>query len=174
MCSRPCLSHSLHFTREFALACSSIRMRFYSIEPIDRIEAIRILGNSLPAVATATAVAAGLACVHLLRLVRRRDLLCRARSLSFQEQETLRDLFSSADVSLETLQPVCFSAKSANQNRIGTASWTSWDVWRVEGNPRVRDLWEFLKGRGIDLRMLAEVSYTDVTDVCFSCVLSTE
>jgi hypothetical protein len=149
-------------------------MRFYSIEPIDRIEAIRILGNSLPAVATATAVAAGLACVHLLRLVRRRDLLCRARSLSFQEQETLRDLFSSADVSLETLQPVCFSAKAANHNRIGSASWTSWDLWRVEGNPRVRDLWEFLKGRGIDLRMLAEVSYTDVTDVCFSYVLSTE
>jgi ubiquitin-activating enzyme E1 len=136
-------------------------MRFYSIEPIDRIEAIRILGNSLPAVATATAVAAGLACVDFLRLMRKRDVLSRARGLSFQEQEDLRDLFSTASLSLEMLQPVVFSAASARQNRLGPASWTAWDVWRLEGTPRVRTLWDFLQVQGIDLRMLAAVSCAD-------------
>ena len=54
--------------RDFVFCLASIRMRSYAIlPPLDRLNALRIVGNSIPAVATSTAVAAGLACIELYR-----------------------------------------------------------------------------------------------------------
>jgi hypothetical protein len=125
---------------------------------MDKIEAVRVLGNSMPAVATATAVAAGLACIHFLRLLRHRDELSQAQTLAFHEQEAMRSLFHQASVSLETLQPAVFDAMPAAEYRAGRARWTAWDVWRMQGMPRVRSLWDFLKSQGVDLCALADVS----------------
>jgi hypothetical protein len=126
---------------------------------MDEIEATRVLGNSVPAVATATAVAAGLACIHFLRLLRHRDALTQAQTLAFHEQEAMRSLFHQASVSLETLQPAVFDALPVAQYQAGCAKWTAWDVWRMEGMPRVRSLWDFLKSKGVDLCALADVSF---------------
>jgi hypothetical protein len=126
---------------------------------MDEIEAVRVLGNSMPAVATATAVAAGLACIHFLRLLRYRDELSQAQALAFHEQEAMRLLFHQASVSLETLQPAVFDAMPAAEYRVGRARWTAWDVWRMQGTPRVRSLWDFLKSQGVDLCALADVSF---------------
>jgi hypothetical protein len=142
---------------DFALACSELRMRLYKIQPLDRIEAIRLLGNSIPAVSTSTAAAAGLACVHFLRLIRHRDALVRGSSLSCEQQDLLRSLFCSISVSLETLQPSCFDALPAPMQRIGQSSWSLWDLWFLDNNPRVGHLWQFLKSRGIRKEALASV-----------------
>lgn len=63
----PCLGVALtHFARDFVFCLASIRMRSYGILPaLDRLNALRIVGNSIPAVATSTAIAAGLACMEL-------------------------------------------------------------------------------------------------------------
>ncbi len=155
-------SLSLASTRNFALACASIRMKFFRIEPVDRIEAIRILGNSLAAVATATAIAAGLTSLHFLKLLQQRDLLVRAHSLAFEQQESLRSLFCSADFSLSTSSCCVCDANPATKHEFGRASWTAWDVWKLKPNPCIVDLWNTLGSRGIDLRMLAEVRFVHI------------
>jgi hypothetical protein len=137
-------------------------MKLFRIEPVDKIEAIRILGNSLAAVATATAVAAGLTSLHFLKLLQQRDSLARAHSLAFEQQESLRSLFCSADFGLSTtLCSVC-DAMPVTKHEFGSASWTSWDVWKLKPNPRIVDLWNTLRSRGIDLRMLADVRFVHV------------
>jgi hypothetical protein len=136
-------------------------MKLFRIEPIDRIQAIRILGNSIPAVATSTAVASGLASLHFLKLLQHRDALSQAHSLAFEHQEKLRSLFYSADVNLETLLPTVYDANPVAQRRVGKVVWTTWDFWRLKENARVMDLWDELRSRGIDLRMLSDVRFVE-------------
>ncbi len=119
---------------------------------------MRIIGNSVPAVATSTTVAAGLACINFLKLFRYHEQLCRSRSLSFQEQEKLRALFYHANMSLETLQPAVYDAGAAEKKQLGALQWTEWDVWRLPQLARIRCLWALLKEKGVDLRFLADVS----------------
>jgi hypothetical protein len=132
-------------------------MKFFKIQPMDRIEAMRLIGDSIPAVATATAVAAGLACLHFIRLFRFREALASSRSLAFQEQENLRNIFFKSSVSLETLQPMVFDAESPAKNQLGLLQWSMWDAWQLPGRPRLGALWDFLKGKGVDTRKLSDV-----------------
>ena len=133
-------------------------MKLFKIQPIDSTEARRVIGDSVPAVATATAVAAGLACINFLKLFRYRDQLSRSRSLSFQDQEQIRAIFCQSSVSLETLQPAVYHARAASQMQLGGLRWTVWDSWRLPQLSRIQCLWRFLKEQGVDFRMLADVS----------------
>ena len=137
-------------------------MRFFEIKPMDRNEAIRVVGNSLAATSTSTAVAAGLASLLFLKLLRKRDLLSAADTLNFEQLEHLRKIFYDASIDLTTLGHSVFDSNPPKPFRYGKANWTIWDVWRLKSNARVMDLWDTLKSRGVDLRMLASVSLVEL------------
>jgi ubiquitin-activating enzyme E1 len=54
----------------FLTAAAHIRCRIYGIRPVDALEVKRIAGNIIPALATTTAMVAGLVCLELVKAIR--------------------------------------------------------------------------------------------------------
>ena len=74
----------------FCLA--SIRMRAYGILPeLDRLDALRLVRNSIPAVATSTAAAAGLVCIELYKIALKLNI-CSGRIPSQLDSKQLESL----------------------------------------------------------------------------------
>lgn len=62
---------------DFVTAASNLRALIYGIPTADRLSTKRIAGKIVPAIATTTAVVAGLACVELLKVCREIVVLAR-------------------------------------------------------------------------------------------------
>ena len=71
-CALPPRSFAFYFSfinRDFLFCLAGIRMRSHGILPeLDRLSALRIVGNSIPAVASCTAIAAGVTCIDLCKI----------------------------------------------------------------------------------------------------------
>ena len=151
--------------RNFVLACANLRMKFFEIKPMDKIDAIRFVGNSLAATSTSTAVAAGLASLLFLKLFRQRNLLSQADTLEPEQQEILRKLFYSfthIDLQNHKINSIQEGSVPESFFCYRNAHWKTWDVWKLKSNARVADLWLDLESRRVDLRMLKEVSLVEL------------
>ena len=148
----------------FCLA--SIRMRSYGILPaLDRLSALRIVGNSIPAVATSTAIAAGLTCIDLYKIAAN-FTVCSGSSFTQHDSkqlDALRSTFSHnhANTAYNEYRredaPSPVSLDSAHQ-RLGSAKWTVWDSWTIDGSPTVADVYAFLRSKGVDVLQIHGVS----------------
>lgn len=141
-------------------------MRSYGILPeLDRLSALRIVGNSIPAVATSTAIAAGLTCIDLYKIAAN-FAVCSASSFTQHDSkqfDALRSTFSHNHAHSAYNEyrredaPSPASLDSAYQ-RLGSAKWTVWDSWRITGSPTVADVYAFLRGKGVDVLQIHGVS----------------
>jgi ubiquitin-activating enzyme E1 len=120
---------------DFIAAASNLRALSYGIPTADRLQTKRIAGKIVPAIATTTAVVAGLTCVELIKLAQRSS--SSSSSSSKQQQQPL-SLYKNGFVNLA--EPfVAFSEPvEAEPTRWGRGTdkqhtFTMWDRIQVTG-----------------------------------------
>ncbi|XP_061349995.1 ubiquitin-activating enzyme E1 1 [Gastrolobium bilobum] len=125
---------------------ANMRARNYSIPEVDKLKAKFIAGRIIPAIATTTAMATGLVCLELYKV------LDGAHKL-----EDYRNTFANLALPLFSMAEPVPPKVIKHQD----LSWTVWDRWIVGDNPTLRELLEWLKAKGLNAYSIS----------CGSCLL---
>lgn len=114
---------------------ANMRARNYSIPEVDKLKAKFIAGRIIPAIATSTAMATGLVCLELYKVLDKGHKV-----------EDYRNTFANLALPLFSMaEPV--PPKLIKHRDM---SWTVWDRWTVPGNPTLRELLQWLKTKGLN------------------------
>ncbi|KAF8402591.1 hypothetical protein HHK36_010678 [Tetracentron sinense] len=125
---------------------ANMRARNYSIPEVDKLKAKFIAGRIIPAIATTTAMATGLVCLELYKVLDRGHKL-----------EDYRNTFANLALPLFSIaEPV-----PAKVIKHGNLSWTVWDRWTLRDNPTLRELLQWLNDKGLNAYSIS----------CGSCLL---
>ncbi|XP_058077035.1 ubiquitin-activating enzyme E1 2-like isoform X2 [Magnolia sinica] len=114
---------------------ANMRARNYSIPEVDKLKAKFIAGRIIPAIATSTAMATGLVCLELYKVL-----------AGGHKLEDYRNTFANLALPLfsmaEPVQPKVMKHRDM--------SWTVWDRWVIRENMTLRELLKWLKERGLN------------------------
>ncbi len=114
---------------------ANMRARNYGIPEVDRLKAKFIAGRIIPAIATSTAMATGLVCLELYKVMDGGHKL-----------EDYRNTFANLALPLfsiaEPVPPKVIKHKDL--------SWTVWDRWILKDNPTLRELLQWLKDKDLN------------------------
>lgn len=125
---------------------ANMRARNYSIPEVDKLKAKFIAGRIIPAIATSTAMATGLVCLELYKVLDGGHKL-----------EDYRNTFANLALPLFSMaEPV---PPKVIKHR--DMSWTVWDRWILKDNPTLRELIQWLKDKGLNAYSIS----------CGSCLL---
>ncbi|KAF9596666.1 hypothetical protein IFM89_012865 [Coptis chinensis] len=114
---------------------ANMRARNYSIPEVDKLKAKFIAGRIIPAIATTTAMATGLVCLELYKVLN-----------GGHKVEDYRNTFANLALPLFSIaEPV--PPKVIKHNEL---TWTVWDRWILKGNPTLRELLQWLKDKGLN------------------------
>lgn len=114
---------------------ANMRARNYGIPEVDKLQAKLIAGRIIPAIATSTAMATGLVCLELYKVLD-----------GGHKVEDYRNTFANLALPLFSIsEPV--PAKPAKHQDM---SWTIWDRWTLNGNPTLSDVLQWLKNKGLN------------------------
>ena len=112
---------------------ANLRARNYRIPEVDKLKAKFIAGKIIPAIATTTALATGLVCLELYKVVLRKPI------------EAFRNTFATLALPLFAMaEPV--ESKFVS---FGDMKWSLWDRWIIEGDISVAELLEWFKKKGL-------------------------
>ncbi|KAF7841934.1 ubiquitin-activating enzyme E1 1-like [Senna tora] len=125
---------------------ANMRARNYSIPEVDKLKAKFIAGRIIPAIATSTAMATGLVCLELYKALSGGHKL-----------EDYRNTFANLALPLFSMAEPVPPKVIKHQDM----SWTVWDRWILEDNPTLRQLLDWLKGKGLNAYSIS----------CGSCLL---
>ncbi|XP_043697731.1 ubiquitin-activating enzyme E1 1-like isoform X2 [Telopea speciosissima] len=124
-----------NYHMDLIAALANMRARNYSIPEVDKLKAKFIAGRIIPAIATATAMATGLVCLELYKVLDGGHKL-----------EDYRNTFANLALPLFSMaEPV---PPKVIKHR--DMSWTVWDRWILRDNPTLRDLLQWLKDKGLN------------------------
>ncbi|XP_071935768.1 ubiquitin-activating enzyme E1 1-like isoform X2 [Coffea arabica] len=127
-------------------ALANMRARNYSIPEVDKLKAKFIAGRIIPAIATSTAMATGLVCLELYKVLN-----------GGHKIEDYRNTYA-------TLALPFFSMSEPVQPKVikhQDMSWTVWDRWIIKDNPTLRELLKWLADKGLNAYSIS----------CGSCLL---
>ncbi|XP_057488068.1 ubiquitin-activating enzyme E1 1-like [Actinidia eriantha] len=125
---------------------ANMRARNYSIPEVDKLKAKFIAGRIIPAIATSTAMATGLVCLELYKVLD-----------GGHKVEDYRNTFANLALPLFSMaEPV--PPKVVKHRDM---SWTVWDRWIVKDNPTLRELLKWLADKGLNAYSIS----------CGSCLL---
>ncbi|KAJ4704364.1 Ubiquitin activating enzyme E1 [Melia azedarach] len=114
---------------------ANMRARNYGIPEVDKLKAKFIAGRIIPAIATSTAMATGLVCLELYKVLDGGHKLEHYRNTF---ANLALPLFSMA----EPVPPKVVKHKDM--------SWTVWDRWILQDNPTLRQLLQWLQDKGLN------------------------
>ncbi|XP_076942196.1 ubiquitin-activating enzyme E1 1-like isoform X2 [Bidens hawaiensis] len=135
-----------NYHMDFIAGLANMRARNYSIPEVDKLRAKFIAGRIIPAIATSTAMATGLVCLELYKVID-----------GDHKVEDYRNTFANLALPLFSMaEPV--PAKVIKHQDL---SWTVWDRWSIKGNPTLRELIQWLSDKGLDAYSIS----------CGSCLL---
>ncbi|CAN8256966.1 unnamed protein product [Cochlearia groenlandica] len=125
---------------------ANMRARNYSIPEVDKLKAKFIAGRIIPAIATSTAMATGLVCLELYKVLDGRHKV-----------EDYRNTFANLALPLFSMaEPV--PPKVVKHRDM---AWTVWDRWVLKGNPTLREVLKWLEEKGLNAYSIS----------CGSCLL---
>uniref|UniRef100_A0A0E0BEG3 Ubiquitin-activating enzyme E1 C-terminal domain-containing protein n=1 Tax=Oryza glumipatula TaxID=40148 RepID=A0A0E0BEG3_9ORYZ len=114
---------------------ANMRARNYSIPEVDKLKAKFIAGRIIPAIATSTAMATGLVCLELYKVLG-----------GGHKVEDYRNTFANLAIPLFSMaEPV--PPKTIKHQDM---AWTVWDRWTITGNITLRELLDWLKEKGLN------------------------
>lgn len=124
-----------NYHMELIAGLANMRARNYSIPEVDKLKAKFIAGRIIPAIATSTAMATGLVCLELYKVLS-----------GGHKVEDYRNTFANLALPLFSMaEPV--PPKVIKHQEM---SWTVWDRWILRDNPSLRELLEWLKNKGLN------------------------
>ncbi|GMY10542.1 ubiquitin-activating enzyme e1 1 [Fagus crenata] len=135
-----------NFHMDMIAGLANMRARNYSIPEVDKLKAKFIAGRIIPAIATATAMATGLVCLELYKVLD-----------EGHKVEDYRNTFANLALPLFSMAEPVPPKVIKHQNM----SWTVWDRWILKGNPTLRELLQWLKEKGLNAYSIS----------CGSCLL---
>ena len=119
---------------------ANLRARSYQIEEVDKFKAKITAGNIIPAIATSTAIAAGLVCLEFYKL------------LQGKKGEDFRNANFNIGASFFQL----FEPEFVKPLQHGSLKWTQWDRWIMEDSDiTLGGVFDFLKARGLNVSMVS-------------------
>ncbi|XP_010937922.1 ubiquitin-activating enzyme E1 1 isoform X2 [Elaeis guineensis] len=114
---------------------ANMRARNYGIGEVDKLNAKIKAGRIIPAIATSTAMATGVVCLELYKVLDGGHKL-----------EDYRNTFANLALPLLSMaEPV-----APKLNKHQDMSWTIWDRWIIKGDLTLRELLQWLKNKGIN------------------------
>ncbi|GLT71501.1 hypothetical protein SLA2020_435150 [Shorea laevis] len=135
-----------NFHMDMIAGLANMRARNYSIPEVDKLKAKFIAGRIIPAIATSTAMATGLVCLELYKVLDGGHKL-----------EDYRNTFANLALPLFSMAEPVPPKVIKHQNM----NWTVWDRWIMKGNPTLRELIQWLKEKGLNAYSIS----------CGSCLL---
>mmetsp|Transcript_6972 Transcript_6972/g.20372 ORF Transcript_6972/g.20372 Transcript_6972/m.20372 type:complete len:1034 (-) Transcript_6972:1236-4337(-) len=122
-----------NFHMELITSLANLRARNYSIQEVDKLQAKLIAGRITPAIATSTAVATGLVCLELYKVLQNVPL------------ESYRNTFGNLSLPLFAMaEPI--PSKLFEYNNM---KWSLWDRWIIEGDITTQELLNWFSTRGL-------------------------
>ncbi|CAN6186275.1 unnamed protein product [Urochloa humidicola] len=123
-----------NFHMDLISGFANMRARNYSIPEVDKLKAKFIAGRIIPAIATSTAMATGLVCLELYKVIAGEHPI-----------EDYRNTFANLALPLFSMaEPV--PAKVMKHQDL---SWTVWDRWSIKGNLTVAELLQWFSNKGL-------------------------
>ncbi|KAJ6822888.1 ubiquitin-activating enzyme E1 2-like [Iris pallida] len=123
-----------NYHMDFIAGLANMRARNYSIPEVDKLKAKFIAGRIIPAIATSTALATGLVCLELYKVL-----------ANGHKVEDFRNTFANLALPMFSMaEPVPPKVIKHQDMR-----WTVWDRWTIQGNITLRELLQWLKGKGL-------------------------
>uniref|UniRef100_A0A1D1Y6H3 E1 ubiquitin-activating enzyme n=2 Tax=Anthurium amnicola TaxID=1678845 RepID=A0A1D1Y6H3_9ARAE len=124
-----------NYHMDFIAGLANMRARNYSIPEVDKLKAKFIAGRIIPAIATSTALATGLVCLELYKVL-----------AGGHKLEDYRNTFANLALPLFTMsEPVPPKVMKHRDMK-----WTIWDRWIIRENLTLRELRNWLKDKGLD------------------------
>lgn len=124
-----------NYHMELIAGLANMRARNYSIPEVDKLKAKIIAGRIIPAIATSTAMATGLVCLELYKVLS-----------GGHKVEDYRNTFANLALPLFSMAEPVPPKVIKHQDM----SWTVWDRWILRDNPSLRELLQWLKNKGLN------------------------
>ncbi|KAF6999188.1 hypothetical protein CFC21_015251 [Triticum aestivum] len=123
-----------NFHMDLISGLANMRARNYSIPEVDKLKAKFIAGRIIPAIATSTAMATGLVCLELYKVI-----------TGEHPVEDYRNTFANLALPLFSMaEPVPPKVMKHKET-----SWTVWDRWSVQGNLTLAELLQWFADKGL-------------------------
>ncbi|XP_074264485.1 ubiquitin-activating enzyme E1 1-like [Silene latifolia] len=124
-----------NFHMDMIAGLANMRARNYGIPEVDKLKAKFIAGRIIPAIATATAMATGLVCLELYKVVD-----------GGHKVEAYRNTFANLALPLFSMAEPVPPKVIKHQDM----SWTVWDRWILKDNPTLKELLDWLRNKGLN------------------------
>ncbi|XP_055313849.1 ubiquitin-like modifier-activating enzyme 1 [Sitodiplosis mosellana] len=132
--------NNLHM--DFIVACSNLRATNYSIPTADRHTSKLIAGKIIPAIATATSVVSGLACLEVYK-----------HAQGYKSVEQFKNSFFNLALPLMTFSEPIRAAKQ----KYYEIEWTAWDRFEVQGELTLSEFIDYFKTQHkLEITMLSQ------------------
>jgi ubiquitin-activating enzyme E1 len=123
-----------NYHMQFIAGFANMRARNYAIPEVDKLQAKLIAGRIIPAIATTTAMATGLVCLELYKVLQDKPV------------EAYRNTFANLALPLfamaEPIPPKTFEFQDLK--------WSLWDRWVLEGDLTVQQVLDWFRAKGLE------------------------